>query len=312
MKVDLDGRIGIGDLVALASGRAQVELGDSVQDRVRANRSVLEYVINDSDRPVYGVTTGLGDLVTEKIPEDERHQMQANLVRSHSAGVGKPLSPEVVRAIIALRVNSLGQGYSGVRMKVIDSLVELLNKDVIPYVPEKGSLGASGDLIPLAHVASVLIGEGKAYYRGDLLPGAHALERAGIDKVSLMEKEGLALINGTQAMTAVASLCVSEARKLLTFADIIGGLTTFLVGGNLSQYDSRIYELRPYKGQQQVANNLQILTGFFDKLEGSREVDILSRLLLFQDRYPISGLCYTFSITSKISLTSIVIIFSLS
>ncbi|MFB6291196.1 MAG: histidine ammonia-lyase [Candidatus Bipolaricaulia bacterium] len=262
MSVRLDGRLSINDLVEIADNGAEAELGDKVRARVEEGRATLEELMRDKGRPIYGVTTGFGDLVSEEIPLEKRRELQENLIRSHSAGVGDPLNEEVVRAIIALRANSLGRGNSGIRLLVLEKLVELLNKNVVPYVPSKGSLGASGDLIPLAHVASVLIGEGKAYFEGELLPARKALVRAGVDEIELREKEGLALINGTQAMTAMLALGIAKIGKLVKYADIVGGLTTYVLGGNFAQYDSRIYELRPHKSQARVAKNLRYLTDY--------------------------------------------------
>ncbi len=262
MNVSLNGKLSINDLISVACEGKKAELGQEARSRVEESRSTLEELIDETDRPIYGVTTGFGDLVSEEIPEEERRALQENLLKSHSAGVGDPLSEETVRAIIALRTNSLGRGNSGIRLVVLERLIELLNQGVTPYVPEKGSLGASGDLIPLAHIASVLIGKGKAFYEGGLLPAGKALDRAGIEEIGLREKEGLALINGTQAMTAVMALGISEIRKLIKYADIISGLTTFILGGNFAQFDSRIYELRPYEGQAQVAKNLRKLTDY--------------------------------------------------
>ncbi|MBS3788339.1 histidine ammonia-lyase [Candidatus Bipolaricaulota bacterium] len=262
MKVSLNGELIISDLVAVACNGAEAKLGHQVRNRVKEGRDTLEKLMDRTDRPIYGVNTGFGDLVSEEIPEERRYKLQNNLIKSHSAGVGDPLSKETVRAIIALRVNSLGLGNSGIRPVVLERLVELLNEGVTPYVPAKGSLGASGDLIPLAHIASVLIGEGKAYFEGELLPGGKALHRSGLDRIELREKEGLALINGTQAMSAIMSLGISQVRKLVQYADIIGGLTTFILGGNFAQYDSRIYDLRPYEGQSRVAENLRTLTDY--------------------------------------------------
>lgn len=262
MTVNLAGDLTLDGFVAVAREGAEVELSEKVKTRVKDNRRTLEEAMKDTDRPIYGVTTGFGDLVSEKIPREERRQLQVNLIRSHSAGVGEPLPTEVVRGIIALRANSLGRGYSGIRLVVLERLAELLNKGVTPYVPQKGSLGASGDLIPLAHVGSALIGEGKAYYDGALLSAEEALDRAGIGEIKLREKEGLALINGTQAMTSVMALGTYDTTKLLKYADIIGGLTAFTLGGNFAQFDSRIYELRPYTGQEKVASNLRVLTEY--------------------------------------------------
>jgi histidine ammonia-lyase len=262
MSVRLDGNLSIDDLVDLSCHGEEVELGDEVRSRVKEGRATLEELMDRTDDPIYGVTTGFGDLVREEIPEEKRQELQENLIKSHSAGVGDPLSRETVRAIIGLRANSLGRGNSGIRLVVLERLVKLLNGGVTPYVPGKGSLGASGDLIPLAHVASVLIGEGKAYFDGELFSAKEALNRAGMNGIGLKEKEGLALINGTQAMAAVIALGISEIRKLVKYADIVGGLTTFILGGNFAQYDSRIYELRPYEGQARVAKNLRTLTGY--------------------------------------------------
>ncbi len=262
MTISLDAKLSIDDLVDLACNGAKAELGDKVRSRVEKGRRTLEELMDQSDRPIYGVTTGFGDLVSEEIPVDKRRDLQENLIRSHSAGVGDPLSKETVRAIISLRVNSLGRGNSGIRLVILEKLVEFLNKGVTPYVPGKGSLGASGDLIPLAHLASVLIGEGRAYFEGELLPAWEALDRAGIDDINLKEKEGLALINGTQAMSAIMALEISQIRELVKYADIVGGLTTFILGGNFAQYDSRICELRPYESQSRVAKNLRTLTDY--------------------------------------------------
>ncbi|MFW6190415.1 MAG: histidine ammonia-lyase [Candidatus Bipolaricaulota bacterium] len=262
MSIRLDGELSMNGLVDIAREGAEAELNDEIRGRVKESRNALEELMDETDRPIYGINTGFGDLVREEIPEEKRRDLQENLVKSHSAGVGDPLSEETVRAIIALRANSLGRGNSGIRLVVLERLVELLNSGVTPYVPKKGSLGASGDLIPLAHIASVLIGEGEAYYEGELLPAREALDRAGIDEITLREKEGLALINGTQAMSAVLALGISEIKKLVKYADIVGGLTTFILGGNFAQYDSRIYELRPYESQARVAKNLRKLTEY--------------------------------------------------
>lgn len=262
MTIRLNGNLNVDDVVAVAKEGARVELGGEVRSQVSENRKFLEEAVEREERPIYGVTTGFGDLVCEEIPKEKRRQLQVNLLRSHSAGVGEPLSPETVRGIIALRANSLGRGYSGVRVKLLESLIGLLNEDVVPRVPKKGSLGASGDLIPLAHVGSVLIGEGKAYYENSLLSGTDALSEAGMEPLELREKEGLALINGTQAMTAVTAIAAAGARRLLKIADIVAGMTTSVLGGNFSQYDSRIYELRPYEGQKKVASNMRKLLGY--------------------------------------------------
>ncbi len=262
MPINLDGNLSIEDVISIARKDTEVGLTDKVRSRVKQNRSTLEDLISVTDTPIYGVTTGFGDLVSEEIPKASRRQLQVNLVRSHSAGVGAPLGVQAVRAIMALRANSLARGYSGVRLSVIERLIELLNSNVTPYVPSIGSLGASGDLVPLAHVASVLLGEGQAYFKGELLASEEALERAGIEKLELKEKEGLALINGTQAMTALVAISLDKVKRLVKCADLVGAMTTYMVGGNFAQYDSRIYDLRPYRGHKRVAKNLRTLTDY--------------------------------------------------
>jgi len=209
--------------------------------------------------PVYGVNTGFGKLAETSISRESVAELQRNLILSHSCGVGEPFSGEVVKAMIILRANALMKGHSGIRPEVIRLLVELVNQNVIPVVPSQGSVGASGDLVPLAHMSAVLIGEGEAYYRDQRLPGAKALERAGLAPVALEAKEGLALINGTQAMTAQAVLALYDSDILLKTADVAGSLTMEALRAIPDALDERVHALRPHRGQNLVAANLRRL-----------------------------------------------------
>ena len=217
----------------------------------------------DEGAPVYGINTGFGKLAETSISRESVAELQRNLILSHSCGVGEPFSGEVVKAMIILRANALMKGHSGIRPEVIRLLVELVNQNVIPVVPSQGSVGASGDLVPLAHMSAVLIGEGEAYYRDQRLPGAKALERAGLSPVQLEAKEGLALINGTQAMTAQAVLALYDGLILLKTADVAASLTMEALRAIPAPLDEKVHALRPHGGQALVAANLRRL------LEGS-------------------------------------------
>ncbi|MDQ3523043.1 MAG: aromatic amino acid lyase, partial [Gemmatimonadota bacterium] len=186
---------------------ARVALGPDVPERMRRSRAVVERAL-ESGRVVYGVTTGFGRLADVAIPRDKLEQLQLNLLRSHACGVGAPLGQEETRAITLLRANMLAKGFSGVRPAVVELLVELLNRGVHPVIPEQGSVGASGDLAPLSHLALVLVGEGEAAFQGELLPGGDALARAGLQPLRLQAKEGLALNNGTQVMAGIGTLAL--------------------------------------------------------------------------------------------------------
>jgi len=224
MTVELTGTsLNLGEIEAVSNGE-RVALAEDAAERVRASRRVVENILAD-ERVVYGINTGFGNFRNVVIPRADLEQLQLNLIRSHAAGVGEPFPEDVVRAILLLRVNALASGYSGVDPETLDALVSMLNAGVHPVVPRKGSVGASGDLAPLAHVALVLIGEGEAFYRGERLSGAEALARAGLKKIALHPKDGLALINGTQVITALLSRAVIDARRLVRSADVIGALS---------------------------------------------------------------------------------------
>lgn len=224
----------------------------------------------DQGTPVYGINTGFGKLAETSISRESVAELQRNLILSHSCGVGEPFSGEVVKAMIILRANALMKGHSGIRPEVIRLLVELVNQNVIPVVPSQGSVGASGDLVPLAHMSAVLIGEGEAYYRDQRLPGAKALERAGLAPVALEAKEGLALINGTQAMTAQAVLALYDSQILLKTADVAGSLTMEALQAIPTALDARVHALRPHRGQGQVADNLRRLLAGSGLVYGGR------------------------------------------
>ena len=208
---------------------------------------------------MYGVNTGFGKLSDVRIPHDRLAQLQTNLVRSHAGGVGNPLSEAESRAMLLLRANVLAKGFSGNRPELVELLVAMLNAGVHPVIPEKGSVGASGDLAPLAHLALVVIGEGEAFYRGQRLSGAEALKRAGLAPLQLAAKEGLALLNGTQAMTAVGALAVARARRLVQLADVAGAMSLDSLKGTPAAFDPRIHEARPHAGQIAAAAHLVAL-----------------------------------------------------
>ena len=244
---------------AVAQGRAQVRIDAQAMARIEAAAGMVEELTRTASQ-VYGVTTGVGELRTVVIPAESRAQLQVNILRSHAAGVGPHLSVPDVRAAMLLRVNSFCRGHSGVQPGTVSLLVDLLNKGVHPAVPAQGSLGASGDLAPLAHMALVLTGEGQAYVGDRLLPGAEALAAAGLKPLTLGPKEGLALINGTQVMTGIGIVTVRAARQLLLWADAAAALTLEALKANGSAFDPRIHALRPFAGQRRVAERIRRLT----------------------------------------------------
>jgi len=235
-----------------------VSLSEKALSRVLASRAVIDWAL-DSDLPIYGVTTGFGKLSDIRIPHDDIRQLQINLLRSHACGVGNPLTEPEVRAAILLRANSLAKGYSGVRPEIIERLLDLLNKGIVPVVPSKGSVGASGDLAPSAHMALVLIGEGEAFFQGERVPGAVALQRAGIPVVELQAKEGLSLLNGTQFMAAVGGLSLVCAENLVDTADVAASLSLEVLLGSIVADDVRIHQVRPHPGQQITASHISNL-----------------------------------------------------
>jgi histidine ammonia-lyase len=235
-----------------------VELDPAARNAVDVARAVIEDVVAN-DRLAYAVTTGVGKLSDVRIPPAENRTLQLNLMRSHAVGVGEPLSEEVSRAMMLLRANSLSKGCSGVRAVVIDTLCEMLNRGVHPVIPSQGSVGASGDLAPLAHQGLVLIGEGEAIYQGKRMTGAEAMRAAKISPITLEAKETISLINGTQAMLSVGLLAVIDAQILAETADALGALSLDVLKGTDAAFDARIHEARPHAGQVEVAANLRRL-----------------------------------------------------
>jgi histidine ammonia-lyase len=243
---------------SIADGDTSVKLADSVRPLVQAGRDLVESTVK-AGKQIYGVTTGFGRLKSVMIDPKDAIELQRNLVLSHCTGVGEPLPEDAARASVLLRAHSLARGYSGVRLQVIDLLLEMINRRVTPVIPCKGSVGASGDLAPLAHMALVLIGEGEAYFEGERMSGADALKAAGLKPLVLSYKEGLALINGTQIMTGIGALTAYRAGLACKSADIAGAMSLEAFLGTDAAFDERLNALRPHPGQARVAANLRHL-----------------------------------------------------
>jgi histidine ammonia-lyase len=257
--IELDGQhITLEAIESVASHGARVVVREEAITRVLAARALVERECA-AGRAIYGVNTGFGRMANVLIDAADVETLQRNLVRSHAAGTGAPLSESQVRAAGVLRASSLASGHSGIKAETLKLLVDLLNRDVTPVVPAQGSVGASGDLAPLAHMTLTLIGEGEAMYRGERLPSAQALSRAGLQPIELGAKEGLSLINGTEVMTGIAALCVLRAERLLRAADVIGAMSLEAFLGTDRVFDRRINGLRPHPGQAHVAENLRML-----------------------------------------------------
>ena len=286
--ITLDGSsLTIEQLLAIADRGEPVALSDAARDRVRASRAVVERRAQ-GDAPAYGINTGFGSFADVKIAPDALEALQLNLLRSHAAGLGQPLPRRTVRATMALRANVLAKGFSGIRVETLEAFIALLNRGVHPYVPSRGSVGASGDLAPLAHLALVLIGEGEVLDQPDedrnrrergarqekqdqdslrsqrplrlnAIPGAEALERAGLKPITLGAKEGLALINGTQPSTAVLALALAAAEQLARAADIAAALSIDALLGSIHPFEARIHDARPFAGQRTSAANIEAL-----------------------------------------------------
>jgi histidine ammonia-lyase len=250
--------LSLSEIAAVALGHVPVGIAPSAHARIEKSRQVIEGIVGRGG-VVYGVSTGFGKLAEVQIPAGELRQLQLNLVRSHACGVGKPLSVPEARAMILLRANVLTLGLSGIRLEVIELLCELLNRAIHPVIPEKGSVGASGDLAPLSHLALTLIGEGEAFYDGARRSSTEALEQAGLRPVVLEAKEGLALLNGTQAMHAVGGLALLRAKRLTRIADVAGAMSLEALKGTPTAFDPRIHQARPHPGQQAVAEHLRYL-----------------------------------------------------
>lgn len=251
-------RLTISEIVAVAGGQERVMVSAEARARSQASRAVVEQIVAEN-RAVYGVNTGFGKLSDVRIDRDKLSELQLNLVRSHSCGLGNPLSEVEARAMLLLRANVLAGGLSGARSIVAETLVAMLEQGVTPVIPEKGSVGASGDLAPLAHLALAAIGEGEAFYKGERMGGGEALKRAGIQPLQLEVKEGLALLNGTQAMGAVGALALHRAERLTHLADVAGAMSLEALKGTPVAFDERIHAARPHAGQVAVATHLRAL-----------------------------------------------------
>lgn len=262
----LNGRqLTIDDALAVACGGVRVELDPSARPTIERSALAVQQML-DEGRVVYGITTGFGAFKDRVIPRDQVEQLQRNILISHAVGVGQPFDRATTRAIMLIRANTLASGYSGIRTSTLELLIEMLNRGVHPVIPEKGSLGASGDLAPLAHMSLPLIGEGIAEFKGERLPGGEALRRAGLSPICLAAKEGLALTNGTAVMCALGILETARAERISRTADIAGCLSLEALHGTTAAFDERIHALRPHPRQIECARLLREL------LEGSQFV----------------------------------------
>ena len=262
--IELNGmELTIEQVIAVARHNEQVRISEPAKEKINRARAYVDEKLAQK-AVIYGLTTGFGKFSDTFVPEQETAALQRNLIISHACGMGAPLPREVVRGAMLLRCNALARGNSGIRLSTLETLLAMLNRGVHPVIPEKGSLGASGDLAPLAHIVLVMLGEGEAEYQGTVMPGKRAMELAGIAPVELAAKEGLALINGTQIMTAIACGVVYDAVQLAKTADIAAAMTCEAQLGILSAFDPEVHALRGQQGQMRTAQNLLRL------LDGSR------------------------------------------
>jgi histidine ammonia-lyase len=247
------------DLIAIARRGACVRLKQESEERIRKARELVEKWVHEG-RIIYGITTGFGALSNVIISREDTRTLQENILKSHAAGVGNPLDEETVRAVMALRIKDMARGHSGIKLETVRRIVELLNRGILPVVPEKGSVGASGDLAPMAHLALVLIGFGEAWFEGKRMSGAEALMRCGLEPLRLESAEGLALVNGTQVSNAIGGLAVYDASKLSKLADIAAAMSLEVLMGSRTEFDPRIQRVRPHPGQAAVADNMRRMT----------------------------------------------------
>lgn len=270
MTVIIDGEtLSLKDIVSVARRSEKVGLSQDARQKVTRCRRFVEELVA-GEKVVYGVTTGFGAFDSVFISKEQSDQLQENLILSHSAAVGEPLPEEIVRAVMLLRANSLAKGYSGVRVEIIETLIHMLNHGVHPVIPEKGSLGASGDLANLAHMVLVMLGKGEAFFHGERMRGNDAMERAGIMTIRLSSKEGLALINGTQVITAMAALLVHDSQILIKTSEITASMSLEALKGTARAYDEKVGMIRPHRGQVVSAHNLRRLTSESEIMESHR------------------------------------------
>ena len=275
----LDGNsLTLEDVVKVARGNEIVGLSEAGREQIIASRAIVDKILAE-ERPVYGISTGFGDFSSIFISKEEREKLQKNLILSHATGVGRHLPVDVVRSAMLLRANSLAKGYSGIKLSTVEMLLTMLNEQICPAIPEKGSVGASGDLAPLSHLVLVMLGEGEAYLDGELLSGAEALRRKGLEPLALGGKDGLALINGTQIMTAVGSMAWADAVNLMKAADVAAALCTEALKGTRAAFDARISLVRPHQGQLATSENMARLT------EGSAIIASHKNCSKVQDAY---------------------------
>jgi histidine ammonia-lyase len=247
------------DLVAIAREGYKVRLTKKSEERIINTRKMIEMWVKE-ERVIYGVTTGFGALSDVTISRKDTQSLQQNILMSHAAGVGDLLDNETVRAVMALRIKDLARGHSGICLETVSHIIALLNRGICPVVPEKGSVGASGDLAPLAHLCLVLIGKGEAFYEGQRLSGIEALQKCGLNPLTLKAGEGLALVNGTQVMTAIGGLSIYDAIKLSKMTDISAAMSLEVLMGSKTEFDKRIHQVRPHPGQAAAADNMDRIT----------------------------------------------------
>ncbi len=254
------------DVLNVARNLESVSLAPKVKAKILKSRKIVDTAVANKE-VIYGITTGFGAFKNTSIDQSQTNRLQENLILSHATGVGDPLPTEVVRGVIFLIANYLSKGFSGAALLTIETFLEMLNKGVHPIVPEKGSVGSSGDLAPSAHIALVLIGKGEAEYKGKIMSGKKAMMKAGIKPVVLSSKEGLAIINNTSTMSSIASLAIADATKVIDLADLNGAISLQAIMGTSKAYDQRIHQIKPHDGQIKSAENLRML------LAGSRLID---------------------------------------
>ena len=265
------------EIIAVCRYGAKVVLAEESRQNILSSRQIVDELVEE-EKVVYGITTGFGKFSDVVISKEECKLLQKNLIITHAVGAGEPFDCDVARGIMLLRINNLSKGFSGIRLETIETMIEMLNKGVTPYIPQKGSLGASGDLAPLSHMVLPMLGLGMAWFEGDLLPGAEAMKLADIPVIELSAKEGLALNNGTQAMTSAGTMALYDAITLLKTADIAAALSFEAQNGVVDALDPRVHEVRPHAGQLATARNLLNL------LKGSRNTTRQGQIRV-QDAY---------------------------
>jgi len=257
-------------LAAIARRGAPVDLSVKAARRIRKTRGLLESWVNE-EKAVYGITTGFGALSEVAISKKDARRLQENVLMSHAAGVGDPLDEPTVRAVMALRIKDLARGHSGIRLETVEQLKAVLNAGICPVIPQQGSVGASGDLAPLAHLALVLTGRGEAFYQGRRISGARALEECGLSPLRLEAGEGLALVNGTQVMTAIGALAIYDALALSRLTDIAAAMSLEVLMGSRTEFNQKIHQVRAHPGQAACADNMERITANSEIISSHRD-----------------------------------------